>query len=67
MKRLLYKLLSSASAFLHDHPKWGEKNGRKQFMRNAFKMLHFNAMTGDYAEFGSCGGNTFRLAWDEIK
>jgi O-methyltransferase len=36
---------------------------RREFFRHAFHYLRFNAITGDYAEFGSHGAFTFRLAW----
>lgn len=35
---------------------------RDDFLRKAIKMLDFNGITGDYAEFGCHGGLTFRLA-----
>jgi O-methyltransferase len=35
----------------------------KRFFRMAFQTLVFNGIEGDYAEFGCCGGRTFRLAW----
>lgn len=40
---------------------------RREFMRRAFTTLHMNKITGDYAEFGCCGGNTFRLAYHESR
>lgn len=39
---------------------------RREFMRRAFHALNFNGISGDYAEFGSHGGTTFALAYDEI-
>jgi O-methyltransferase len=35
----------------------------KAFMRRAFQVLVYNAIDGDYAEFGCCGATTFTLAW----
>ena len=40
---------------------------KREFFWNAFKALDFNGIAGDYAEFGSHGGKTFRLAWDQIR
>jgi len=36
---------------------------RREFFRHAFHYLSFNCIDGDYAEFGSHGAFTFRLAW----
>lgn len=36
---------------------------RREFFRHAFHYLGFNGIDGDYAEFGSHGAFTFRLAW----
>ena len=38
-----------------------------QFFWNAFKALDYNGIDGDYVEFGSHGGKTFKLASDQIK
>ena len=35
---------------------------KNSFFRNAFGMLSFNQITGDYAEFGSWGATTFIMA-----
>ncbi len=43
-----------------------EREHRREFMRRAFKALAFNGIAGDYAEFGSHGGTTFRLAFDAL-
>jgi hypothetical protein len=40
---------------------------RQEFFANAFKALVFNDISGDYAEFGSCGGTTFFFAYREAK
>lgn len=37
---------------------------RRDFFRRAFWYLAFNGIGGDYAEFGSHGAVTFRLAWE---
>jgi hypothetical protein len=39
---------------------------KRAFFWNAVKALDFNGISGDYVEFGSHGGKTFRLAWDQI-
>ena len=44
-----------------------ERNLRKEFMRRAFAALQWNGIQGDYAEFGSCGGMTFGLAYAESR
>lgn len=44
---------------------WQEKYGRQTFFYNAFKALSFNGISGDYAEFGCCGGMTFGMAYQE--
>ena len=33
------------------------------FLRNAFRLLHFNRIDGDYAEFGCQRFLTFQMAW----
>lgn len=40
---------------------------RQQFLFNAFRALTFNGIKGDYAEFGSCSGATFNLAYLEAR
>jgi hypothetical protein len=44
-----------------------ERLYRQQFFFNAFKALRFNGIVGDYAEFGSWGGKTFALAYQESR
>jgi hypothetical protein len=39
-----------------------EYRDRYDFFRKAFKALDFNRISGDYAEFGCCGGMTFSIA-----
>jgi hypothetical protein len=41
----------------------GELARRRDFLWNAFTALRFNGITGDYAEFGCCGANTFCIAY----
>jgi O-methyltransferase len=36
---------------------------RYEFLRRAFVTLKFNGITGDYAEFGCSGANTFSMAY----
>ncbi len=40
---------------------------RQEFFYNAFKVLSFNGIEGDYVEFGCRGGMTFALAYYEAK
>jgi hypothetical protein len=44
-------------------PEYLEKAERRKFFQCAFRVLAKNAITGDYAEFGSHGGQTFVLAY----
>jgi len=44
-----------------------EEIHRREFMRRAFAALSFNGISGDYAEFGCCGGMTFKLAHQESR
>jgi O-methyltransferase len=44
-----------------------ERLCRQEFFFNAFKALRFNGIEGDYAEFGSWGGRTFALAYQESR
>jgi O-methyltransferase len=44
-----------------------EQLDRRSFFYKAFKALRFNGIDGDYAEFGSWGGRTFRLAYEESR
>ena len=37
-----------------------------EFFYQAFRVLEFNEIDGDYAEFGSHGGHTFSVAYKEI-
>jgi len=40
---------------------------KRYFFWTAFRALDFNGIDGDYAEFGSFGAKTFRLAFDQIR
>jgi O-methyltransferase len=40
---------------------------KREFMRKAFMALWFNGISGDYLEFGSCGGMTFTLAYEQSR
>jgi O-methyltransferase len=44
-----------------------ERAARAAFLRDAFFVLAFNGIGGDYAEFGCWTGTTFRLAWHESR
>lgn len=44
-----------------------ERNYRQAFLHDAFLMLSFNGISGDYVEFGSHGANTFRAAHSESR
>jgi O-methyltransferase len=44
-----------------------EEIHRREFMRRAFTAFSFNGISGDYAEFGCCGGMTFKLAYQESR
>jgi hypothetical protein len=39
----------------------------RQFFWTAFKALDYNGIDGDYVEFGSHGGMTFSLAFEQIR
>jgi O-methyltransferase len=40
---------------------------RRDFMQRAFRALKFNAIAGDYVEFGCHSGTTFSLAYHESR
>jgi len=42
-----------------------ERSERRELMRKSFCALGFNGISGDYLEFGSWGGMTFTLAYQE--
>ncbi len=60
---------SFGSQFLpaRDSHRHYERRLRQEFMRRAFAALQWNGIRGDYAEFGSCGGMTFGLAYAESR
>lgn len=59
LRRLYRKYVSPVIKDAHYY----EYAGREDFFRRAFTALAFNGIQGDYAEFGSCGGVTFGLAY----
>jgi O-methyltransferase len=60
---LIARQLESTLRF-KDRERFGyEIPHRREFLRHAFHYLRFNSIEGDYAEFGSHGAFTFRLAW----
>lgn len=44
-----------------------DRIGPRDFMRRAFRAIVFNGISGDYAEFGCCGGQTFGMAFQSAK
>lgn len=44
-----------------------ELTARKHFFRQAFQMLKFNGISGDYLEFGCASARTFRMAYSESR
>lgn len=66
-KRLLPLVIQDQIRYLINHPDTVEAwKFKRQFFWNAFKALDFNMINGDYVEFGSHGGMTFKLAFDQI-
>ncbi len=64
----LYRFARQASrAFYRADEELSEREHRREFMCRAFKALAFNGIAGDYAEFGSHGGTTFKLAYAEMR
>jgi len=47
-------------------PYFNEILAREQFFASAFRLLAFNQISGDYAEFGCNGCNTFGIAYKYI-
>jgi len=72
-KRLLPQpILTSirhARDVLSAHPSrsYYESSDLRELMRKAFSVLAFNGISGDYLEFGSWGGRTFALAYEESR
>lgn len=66
---LLRRLVSAVSDFVVDRYVFDvytrERLDRQEFFFKAFKALRFNAIAGDYAEFGSWGATTFAFAYRE--
>ena len=50
-----------------DNERHSELVGRRNFLRSASKAIAFNGITGDYAEFGCCGGGTFGMAYQALR
>jgi len=57
--RMIHRVRQDASYF--------EERERADFFRRAFRALQFNRISGDYAEFGCCGGMTFGMAHASIR
>jgi len=64
MNKILKKLIPKT--FRRDN-QYHEEMDRRAFMRKAFAALAFNGISGDYVEFGCCGGMTFKLAYQESR
>jgi O-methyltransferase len=60
---LIVRQLESSLRFKSSERFGYEIPHRRDFFRHAFHYLRFNGIDGDYAEFGSHGAYTFRLAW----
>jgi hypothetical protein len=52
---------------MHKDEQYYETKERADFFRRAFRALQFNGISGDYAEFGSCGAATFAMAHEAIR
>lgn len=61
--RLFVRQVESSLRFKSSERFGYEIPHRREFFRHAFHYLRFNGIQGDYAEFGSHGAFTFRLAW----
>lgn len=55
--------VEQAYLYLTHNDSYYERDDRIKFMRDAFRMLSFNGISGDYLEFGCCGAGTFRQAY----
>ena len=65
VRRYLRHVYTTATGQLHrNHHEMAE---RDDFFRRAMRMLEFNGISGDYAEFGSHGGMTLKLAHRYMK
>jgi O-methyltransferase len=51
----------------HFYARLEERLWREHFFYSAFQALSFNGICGDYVEFGSWGGNTFKIAYWEAR
>lgn len=66
-RRLAHSLLRRAGGGRRPDVSDRERSGRRELFSKAFKALRFNGIDGDYAEFGSWGGMTFALAYEESR
>lgn len=62
LKRFAGRALDARWTFDDDYQ---ERRSRQEFFYKAFKALSYNRISGDYAEFGSFGGLTIALAYQE--
>ena len=67
LQRIYSKALGWTYRLYRQDVRHSEVEHRREFMRRAFHALSFNGISGDYVEFGSHGGTTFSLAYDEIR
>ncbi len=71
MKRLIRSLKKRVAKSIVDNfltdSHIAESSDRQKFFFNAFKILSFNGIDGDYFEFGSRGGRSLGLAYHEAK
>ncbi len=67
LQRIFQKARNWSYRLYRTDVRHSEVEHRREFMRRAFHALSFNGISGDYIEFGSHGGTTFSLAYDEIK
>ena len=63
LRRIYRRFVSPLVRDRHFH----ERKWRADYFRRAFCALGFNGISGDYVEFGSCGGMTFELAHRESR
>lgn len=65
LRRLAYLLFDKTLAFIYK-VNIQEHMGRQHFFYNAFRVLSFNGIDGDYVEFGCHGAGTITLAYQEM-
>lgn len=66
-RRIAHSLLRRARGGRRPGVPDQERSGRRELFAKAFKALRFNGIDGDYAEFGSWGGMTFALAYEQAQ